>query len=260
MFNRKKLTSTLTKNSLSLGTALLIAFALVVFSIYEMPFGTETVEQNTIALLVMWLLSLIGGTLLVAFTQLFIAPELENYLVERIVATILSLIVLYMWVLFVVFMTIPDYSLSDFSLFLEISLYYVLIGVPIEIIIYFEGKMWVFKEKNPKKKQNTLCDLNKILPLAQQESPIWALSADDHYVQIQTEKERHMILSSLTDAIKKTDNVEGLRLHRSHWVAKQGVKKVVRKNGRMVCILHNDITIPVSRSGQAKVKEAGWLR
>ena len=63
----------------------------------------------------------------------------------------------------------------------------------------------------------------------------------------------------LSDAIKEVAPLAGLKTHRSWWVAEQGVDAVKRKEGKTIILLKNDSRVPVSRSGQKTVKDAGWL-
>lgn len=259
MFKKESFITRVTRNRLSFVAALFLAFVLLAFSLYENPFGAGTAGLDTINLIRMWVLSLIGGVLLVAFIQLFAVPELKNYFLERLLAHIMSVSVLYIWVLFVVLMSFPGFT-SYPILFFDVILFYTLIGIPVEIIRYIEEKIWEFKQHPPERVLHTLCDLNKDLPVALQESNIWSLTADDHYVHVRTEKGMHMMLMSLSDAILKTTHIEGLRVHRSHWVAKQGIKEIKRKNGRVQCTLHDDTIIPISRSGYSKIKQKEWLK
>jgi len=51
----------------------------------------------------------------------------------------------------------------------------------------------------------------------------------------------------------------GLSPHRSWWVAEQGVAAVRRTQGEMLIALKDGTDVPVSRTGAARVKAAGWL-
>src|SRR5690606_20934883 len=53
------------------------------------------------------------------------------------------------------------------------------------------------------------------------------MSMADHYVEVFTDAGKAMILMRMADAITETRGVEGLQIHRSHWVATHAV--VARK-------------------------------
>jgi hypothetical protein len=87
---------------------------------------------------------------------------------------------------------------------------------------------------------------------------ILALQVEDHYVRIHTASGSHLVLMRLSDAIAEMEGVEGLKTHRSWWVARQSVGSV-RLGGRggLVTLL-NGVQAPVARSALASVRAAGW--
>jgi hypothetical protein len=48
-----------------------------------------------------------------------------------------------------------------------------------------------------------------------------------------------------------TDN--GLRVHRAHWVSRQGFVRLVKKQGHWTCLLSNGLSVPVSRRNKPQV-------
>ncbi|MEM1399240.1 MAG: LytTR family DNA-binding domain-containing protein [Pseudomonadota bacterium] len=85
------------------------------------------------------------------------------------------------------------------------------------------------------------------LPL-QRRGTLLALSAEDHYTRVTTDKGDELILMRLTDAIEEASPIEGLRVHRSHWVATGAIVGVERLKGRAVLTLTDGTEVPVSRS------------
>jgi hypothetical protein len=83
------------------------------------------------------------------------------------------------------------------------------------------------------------------------------MSMQDHYVDIHTDRGGSLVLMRLADAIAETRGVEGLQIHRSHWVATHAVERMVRKDGRLFVRLRGGVTLPVSRSYVAAVRAAG---
>jgi len=68
-----------------------------------------------------------------------------------------------------------------------------------------------------------------------------------------------MILMRLADAIRELTTLEGLQVHRSWWVARQGLADVSRGDGRVALKLKSGVEAPVSRANLKLVREAGWL-
>lgn len=74
------------------------------------------------------------------------------------------------------------------------------------------------------------------------------MSMADHYVEVFTDRGKSMVLMRLADAIAETDGIEGMQIHRSHWVARAAVSGLKRADGRVVVALFSGETLPVSRS------------
>ncbi|WP_145675191.1 LytTR family DNA-binding domain-containing protein [Azospirillum brasilense] len=86
-----------------------------------------------------------------------------------------------------------------------------------------------------------------------------ALEMEDHYVRAHTAEGSDLILMRLRDAMAELAGLEGMQVHRSHWVAAAAVAGVERKaDGKLVLVLRNGLRVPVSRSYAAAVREAGW--
>jgi hypothetical protein len=86
-----------------------------------------------------------------------------------------------------------------------------------------------------------------------------ALQAEDHYVTVTTTTGRHMVLMRLADAIRETAPEPGLRVHRSHWVARAQVRQARRAGDGAVLVLTGGLEVPVSRSFLPAVTAAGLL-
>lgn len=85
------------------------------------------------------------------------------------------------------------------------------------------------------------------------------MSMQDHYVEVNTDKGSGLILMRLGDAIAQAEPVAGLRIHRSHWVARDAVSGCVRRNGRLFLVLSDGAELPVSRRYVADVRNAGLV-
>lgn len=96
------------------------------------------------------------------------------------------------------------------------------------------------------------------MPLAKR-GPLLSLSVQDHYVEVTTTRGRELLLMRLGDAIRETPPVEGLQVHRSHWVARDAVSAADRRGDGAILTLSDGRTIPVSRTFLPAVRDAGFL-
>ena len=94
------------------------------------------------------------------------------------------------------------------------------------------------------------------VPLPQR-GRLLALTVEDHYVDIVTDRGKTLVLMRLADAIRETAGVDGLQIHRSHWVARNAVVRSHRADGRLSLELSNGLRLPVSRGFLPQVKAAG---
>jgi len=77
---------------------------------------------------------------------------------------------------------------------------------------------------------------------------ILALEAEDHYLRVHTLHGSALILMRLADAAALIDPRLGLRVHRSWWVAKDGVRAMETMPGRAIARLVDDTAVPISRT------------
>ena len=83
------------------------------------------------------------------------------------------------------------------------------------------------------------------------------LSVTDHSVDVTTDKGQERVRMRLTDAIREMEGVEGFRVHRSHWVARDAIRCCEMQQGRCFLILVNGTRVPVSRNYRPMLEEAG---
>ncbi|MEE3101020.1 MAG: LytTR family DNA-binding domain-containing protein, partial [Pseudomonadota bacterium] len=91
-------------------------------------------------------------------------------------------------------------------------------------------------------------------------APLLRLTMNDHYVSVATEAGDELLLMRLGDAMDEAWPEEGLRVHRSHWVARRAVAEVKRDGDRALLRLTNGEEIPVSRARMRELRAAGWLK
>nr|WP_283938101.1 LytTR family DNA-binding domain-containing protein [Sphingomonas caseinilyticus] len=83
---------------------------------------------------------------------------------------------------------------------------------------------------------------------------ILALEAEDHYLRVHTLHGSALVLMRLADAAAAIDPRLGLRVHRSWWVAKDGVRSLESSAGRAIARLVDDTEVPISRSNLAAAR------
>lgn len=91
------------------------------------------------------------------------------------------------------------------------------------------------------------------------ETPILALQSEDHYVRVHGMGCSELILLRLRDAIAEMDGVPGEQVHRSWWVAREGVASLDQVGRTWIVRLRNGETAPVARESTARLQRAGFL-
>lgn len=86
------------------------------------------------------------------------------------------------------------------------------------------------------------------------------ISGRDHYVDVHLiSGDKKSILMRFSDAMAELQGLEGVRVHRSHWVAKQAVVGVAREKGRVYVVTSDRAQVPVSRGFRNKAQQAGLI-
>lgn len=94
--------------------------------------------------------------------------------------------------------------------------------------------------------------------------PAWAdrliaLEMEDHYVRAHGPDASTLILLRMRDAEAELAGIDGLRIHRSWWVARNAVEQVLRDGRGTKLRLTNGLEPPIARDRLAALKAAGWL-
>jgi hypothetical protein len=87
---------------------------------------------------------------------------------------------------------------------------------------------------------------------------VLALEAEDHYVRIHTERGSTLVHMRLADAIGELDGLEGMKIHRSWWVARRAAVGARLKGRQLRMVLCNGVVAPVARTAAPALKDAGW--
>jgi hypothetical protein len=88
---------------------------------------------------------------------------------------------------------------------------------------------------------------------------LYSLSAELHYLRIRTAKKESLVLHAIADAIRQLKGVDGIQIHRSHWVSRGGVESLLRLKDGDYFRLKNGTKLPISRRRLKEVKE-WWQR
>lgn len=90
-------------------------------------------------------------------------------------------------------------------------------------------------------------------------APLIRLEATDHYTRITTEAGSATILLRFSDAVAESAPIPGLRLHRSHWVARDRIATARRDGPRARVTTRCGSELPVSRAHVPALEAAGLL-
>ena len=101
-------------------------------------------------------------------------------------------------------------------------------------------------------------------PFLERLPPAWrdrlvALEMEDHYVRAHGPGTSTLILQRMRDAEAELGTIDGMRVHRSWWVARWAVEQVARDGRNYRLRLVGGIEAPVARERIAALRDAGWL-
>ena len=85
------------------------------------------------------------------------------------------------------------------------------------------------------------------------------LRMEDHYLRVHTAAGDTLILMKIGDAEQELAGLDGMRVHRSWWVARAAITGWSRDGKNLTLSLKNGLAAPVARERQAKLREAGWV-
>ncbi|GBQ29127.1 response regulator receiver protein [Gluconacetobacter sacchari DSM 12717] len=86
-----------------------------------------------------------------------------------------------------------------------------------------------------------------------------ALQMEDHYVRIHTSAGSQLVHMTLTEAIEALGPANGLKTHRSWWVARHAVERIEGTPRSMRLQLRGGLAAPVARGAVTLLRDAGWI-
>lgn len=222
------------------------------------PFGTVASLPIGIRLLYWTIITLTTGSvgLIVGFVG---CDVIHAYGVPKWLASILSgavgglPVTAIVFTVNAVFLRPGDVSIEDGPLVLSI--------IAISTVISFASYITFFSDQSSAPTLPPYVGRPRLLDRLPDDlrAPIVALEATDHYTRITTDNGSAVILLRFSDAIAEAAPTQGLRLHRSHWVALDRVASVRRDGPRAVVTTTAGHHLPVSRGNVPALEEAGLL-
>ena len=88
---------------------------------------------------------------------------------------------------------------------------------------------------------------------------ILCMKTEDHYLRVYTEAGNALVLLRMGDAENAVGGIDGLRVHRSWWVARDAVVEAVPAGNALQLRLTNGLDVPVSRERRLLLKSNGWI-
>jgi hypothetical protein len=85
-------------------------------------------------------------------------------------------------------------------------------------------------------------------------SDVLCLQMEDHYVRIHRPGGSTIELMPMTAAITRYGRPDGIRVHRSWWVARDAIRGVEQEGRNWRLVLSNGLVVPVARSNVAQVR------
>ncbi|MCP5036610.1 MAG: DNA-binding protein [Rhodobacteraceae bacterium] len=220
------------------------------------PFGTFS-EFNFPVRIMYW--SVIVGTsilLVLAARVLFLSffPRLKYAWISVLVALAIAMLLTPLIIVFSHFFIDPNFNgyrpdarlsvlIFLLVLFVDLMRYYITRAVSAEIVERV-------KPVEPR--------LSERLP-AHIRGDILHICGRDHQVEVRTEFGLCQIRLRLKDAIAEMEGIEGLSVHRSHWVTVSAVTGNGMEDNRPYLLLRDGATVPVSQKYADNVRARGLL-
>ncbi len=91
------------------------------------------------------------------------------------------------------------------------------------------------------------------------QGPVIALQSEDHYVRVHGQTDSELLLIRLRDAIAEMNGIAGEQVHRSWWVAAEGIERAELSGRSWTIVLTNGTSVPVARDSVSRLQASGLL-
>ena len=243
------------------GREFAILSGIALFLAFLRPFGTSADAPLPYVFFLWWVLIMCGSLLgeLTVWAYYKVRPDGPDWLMIIVTSLItalgVTLVLLAMDVLSGGWVSVGERRfLMLYPYVLVISVAMTLIGYTLSRAFNVAGPDFVHAANEGSAVQTFL----QRLPVKFHTADLWAVSSEDHYCRVFTSLGSDLILIRLSDVDRELADADGLRVHRSWWVARKGVARAERGDGRLKLVLRSGEEVPVSRSYQAAVKDAGF--
>jgi hypothetical protein len=152
-----------------------------------------------------------------------------------------------------------DLGLADVAMIYgDVALISVALALPLELI---DGHRLIGARLDAVHSAEGAGDIDDLIAALPPErrGALLALEAEDHYLRVHTERGNVLIHQRFSDAVGRVVTIDGLRVHRSWWVARGAVERVARDGDRLVLYLRGGLVVPVSRTYALAVRDAGLV-
>ncbi len=233
------------------------------------PFGTFPMPPAERML--RWVLWLLTGYVFYRPTGIVATWLCEATGMPRIAGTLLALIVASVPVTLVITMMAMHMGFAEalrwrgfWTMYLYIWVVSAVVATAMSVIFGRSGPVAAPPEQTisvpvPAAAPAPLVDTPPSLPIHPGFGPVRALKGEDHYVRVIGDGREELVLMRMRDAVERIGQAEGLRVHRSWWVAKDAVAEVRRDGRAGVVILISGHEAPIARDMMPAVRAAGWL-
>ncbi len=85
------------------------------------------------------------------------------------------------------------------------------------------------------------------------------LNMRDHYVEVFSDQGAKLVHMRFAEAINDLSHINGMQVHRSHWVNFDDIKEIIKTDGKILFEMSDGAQIPISRLKQKKLRELGIL-
>ena len=214
------------------------------------PFGTGDAYSNGV-LAAYWATANGVAVVLIAGIRTALSADTDLNYWRNALITSVAFATIYLPILFVLELILSGYSELMDSL--QIVVFRYLAIILISVLIH--GIVWWVKFYGPNIQNETSGAPNVFRNRLQKhpQASVWAVSADDHYIQVTTDQGTEILLLRFSDALTELEAIEGIQTHRSHWVSRVGAQKVENLKSGPQVILQNGESIPISRRNKTNV-------
>jgi len=204
-----------------------------------------------------WQMALVGGWVIAALIELFLARRLGDRPVLFAAAQLATMTPpIAVWVSLIEVVVFGSRASAEDIVPLLLDVTTVNVAV---IVLAVAVRRFLAPTQRPTAREGVAPPVIRArLPPRLARARLLAVQAEDHYLRIRTEAGSALVLMRLSDALTALKDADGFRVHRSWWVARAAVESARWKDGRGELILADGATAPVSRTYAGGLRDTDW--